>query len=117
MPAKTISKTVSTVARSIGSPHLLALRCRRRTPQRPVLGIALARDDNASPAVQQHWAGNEVPMIRERDGERDQPADQRGGDDGGCGLAHGSACAAMIAEPLTGAWVGYPIDEGQHGRR
>ena len=117
MPAKTISKTVSTVARSIGSPHLLALRCLRRTPQRPVLGIALARDDNASPAVQQHWAGNEVPMIRERDGERDQPADQRGGDDGGCGLAHGSACAAMIAEPLTGAWAGYPIDEGQHGRR
>jgi len=41
-------------------------------------------------------------MFRERDGDRDQPADQRGGDDGGCGLAHGSPCAAIVAEPLTG---------------
>jgi len=41
-------------------------------------------------------------MVCERDGERNQVADQGGGDDGGCGLAHGSSCAAIVAEALTG---------------
>jgi hypothetical protein len=40
-----------------------ALRRRRRTPQRPVLGIPLARDDDASPAVQQYRAGMSVQWF------------------------------------------------------
>jgi hypothetical protein len=45
-------------------------------------------------------------MIREDNGERDQPADQRGGDDGGCGLAHGSPGQPFPPRPPLGLGLG-----------